>query len=36
MDKNILLEEIEKYKNPYEIKAIKEKEKFVYCFLFSI
>ena len=27
--KNILLEEIEKYKNPYEVKAIKEKEKFV-------
>ena len=27
--RNILLEEIEKYKNPYEVKAIKEKEKFI-------
>ena len=27
--RNILLEEIEKYKNPYEVKPVKEKEKFV-------
>lgn len=27
--RNILLEEIEKYKNPYEVKPVKEKEKFI-------